>query len=202
MSRQKLAHLPELGSKHGLGGTNCWHANGYEHHAMTSSRTLVASAAAFIVTAWVGTATLGRCGSGNEATAIGSLRAINSGQASYAAACAGGGYATDLSDLVRAPSGSSQGFISPDLSTNGTVKSGYVITLSRESSAAVATVGSPGKTCNGSASQPVSSYFAAANPVSQATGTRYFATDTRGTIFFSTIGPIPNPIPANAPVVQ
>ena len=31
--------------------------------------------------------------SGNEASAIGSLRAINSGQASYSSSCAAGGYA-------------------------------------------------------------------------------------------------------------
>ena len=38
--------------------------------------------------------------SGNEASAIGSLRAINSGQASYSSSCAAGGYAIDLKDLV------------------------------------------------------------------------------------------------------
>ena len=53
--------------------------------------------------------------SGNEASAIGSLRAINSGQASFSSSCAGGGYAVDLADLVKKPTGSSQGFISPDL---------------------------------------------------------------------------------------
>jgi prepilin-type N-terminal cleavage/methylation domain-containing protein len=46
--------------------------------------------------------------SGNEASAIGSLRAINSGQASYSSSCAAGGYAIDLADLVLAPAGSSQ----------------------------------------------------------------------------------------------
>ena len=33
--------------------------------------------------------------SGNEASAIGSVRAVNSGQATYAASCGGGGYAPD-----------------------------------------------------------------------------------------------------------
>src|SRR5260370_21101015 len=63
--------------------------------------------------------------SGNEASAIGSLRAINSGQASYSSSCAAGGYAIDLKDLVKAPAGSNQGFISPDLYSNAVVKSGY-----------------------------------------------------------------------------
>src|SRR3989449_7965991 len=68
--------------------------------------------------------------SGNEASAIGSLRAINSGQASFSSSCAAGGYAVDLADLVKAPTGSSQGFISPDLKTNGITKSGYTVSVS------------------------------------------------------------------------
>ena len=39
--------------------------------------------------------------SGNEASAIGSLRAINSGEASYSSSCAAGGYAISLADLVK-----------------------------------------------------------------------------------------------------
>jgi prepilin-type N-terminal cleavage/methylation domain-containing protein len=62
--------------------------------------------------------------SGNEASAIGSLRAINSAQSTYSSSCGGGGYATDLADLALAPSGSSAGFISPDLAVNGVTKSG------------------------------------------------------------------------------
>src|SRR4051794_29002587 len=67
--------------------------------------------------------------SGNEASAIGSLRAINSGQASYSSSCAAGGYAVSLADLFKAPAGSTQGFISPDLQTDPSVKSGYTVTL-------------------------------------------------------------------------
>src|SRR5215207_9346003 len=65
--------------------------------------------------------------SGNEASAIGSLRAINSGQASFSSSCASGGYAATLEDLVKAPTGG-QGFISPDLSSSGVTKSGYTVT--------------------------------------------------------------------------
>src|ERR1700730_12974630 len=73
--------------------------------------------------------------SGNEASAIGSLRAINSGQASYSSSCAAGGYAIDLKDLVKAPAGSSQGFVSPDLYSNAVVKSGYTVSLAKDASA-------------------------------------------------------------------
>src|ERR1700675_3425635 len=66
--------------------------------------------------------------SGNEASAIASLRAINSAQASYSASCASGGYAGSLDDLVKAPTSGGQSFISPDLNVNGVTKSGYTVT--------------------------------------------------------------------------
>src|SRR3954471_21497530 len=72
--------------------------------------------------------------SGNEASAIGSLRAINSGQASFSSSCAAGGYAVTLADLVKAPTGSTQGFISPDLNANAVVKSGYTVTIAADGS--------------------------------------------------------------------
>src|SRR5262245_18367732 len=62
---------------------------------------------------------------GNEASAIGSVRAINSGQATYASACGGGGFATSLEDLAAEPTAGGSGFISPDLNANDIVKSGY-----------------------------------------------------------------------------
>src|SRR5262245_51209061 len=70
--------------------------------------------------------------SGNEASAIGSLRAINSGQAAFSSSCAAGAYATDLSDLQLKPSGSTQGFVSPDLKSNGVAKSGYNVSLAQD----------------------------------------------------------------------
>ena len=138
--------------------------------------------------------------SGNEASAIGSLRAINSGQASYASSCAAGGYAVTLDDLATPPSGSGQGFISPDLRTNGVAKSGYTVRLARDAAAGVTDIGTAAATCNASRRTPASSYFVSAEPVSASTGTRYFATDTRGIIFYST-SPIANPIVESVTVV-
>src|SRR5207237_1078160 len=132
--------------------------------------------------------------SGNEASAIGSLRAINSGQASFSSSCASGGYAVDLADLVKPPTGSSQGFISPDLKTNGITKSGYTVTLAADGAAGVTNIGST-TVCSGAVTQPKSSYFATADPLTPGgTGTRYFATDTRGTIFQDTAATIANPL--------
>jgi type IV pilus assembly protein PilA len=141
--------------------------------------------------------------SGNEASAIGSLRAINSGQASYSSSCAAGGYAVDLADLYKAPSGSTQGFISPDLATNGVTKSGYTVTLAADGNAGTQNIGTVSATCNGTGTQPVSSYFAKADPITAGgTGTRYFATDTRGSIFQDTTATIANPIPSTTAIVQ
>lgn len=119
--------------------------------------------------------------SGNEASGIGSLRAINSGQASYSSSCAAGGYAVSLVDLVKVPTAGGSGFISPDLNLNPVVKSGYSVSLA--AGAAAVNIGTPASTCN--ATQAQSDYFSNADPVTfNGTGTRSFASDTRGTIFF------------------
>jgi type IV pilus assembly protein PilA len=116
--------------------------------------------------------------SGNEASAIGSLRAISSAQSTYAASCANGMYADSLVTLGSGPSGGSA-FISPDLGASATVtKSGYSVSMS-------GTTATGGTSCNG-ATTLTSGYHAWADPVSTSTGTRYFGTNTTGTIWQST----------------
>jgi type IV pilus assembly protein PilA len=117
--------------------------------------------------------------SGNESSAIGSVRAINSAQASYSASAASGGYAIDLAVLVEPCPNSNQGFISPDLSANGVVKSGYTVALEAAAGGAELT----GVTdCNGVA--PQTDYFAKAEPVTLgSTGGRSFGSTASGTIF-------------------
>jgi prepilin-type N-terminal cleavage/methylation domain-containing protein len=120
--------------------------------------------------------------SGNEASAIGSLRAINSGQAAYSSSCANGGYAVTLNDLFKVPTAGGTGFVSPDLASNGVTKSNYVITL--VAGAGSSTVTAAANTCNLSTAAAVSGYYGTASPVAFGTsGTRWFATDARGTIF-------------------
>jgi type IV pilus assembly protein PilA len=122
--------------------------------------------------------------SGNEASAIGSLRAMNSGEAAYSSSCAAGGYAQQLEDLVLAPAGG-QGFISPDLATSKITKSGYVVNLVGGKGALTVTVAA--STCNKAAKDALSTYFGTADPVTYGgTGTRHFGTDTRGTIYQDT----------------
>ena len=119
--------------------------------------------------------------SGNEASAIGSLRAINSAQSTYASSCAQGNYATTLVALVTPPVAAGQSFISPDLGTDPTVKSGYTVTLGVGGTVATAGVTS----CHTAPLAVFPGYTGTADPVSTSTGTRFFATDNRGTIFFA-----------------
>jgi type IV pilus assembly protein PilA len=136
---------------------------------------------------------------GNEASGIGSLRAINSGQAAFSSSCAAGGYAASLEQLFAVPTTGGTGFISPDLAVTAVVKSGYTITLTAGSGSAPVTT--QASTCNNVA-DAVSIYFASADPVTiNSSGTRYFATDTRGTIFQDTAMALAEPL-ATAGTVQ
>ena len=122
---------------------------------------------------------------GNEASAIGSVRAINSAEASYAAAAGKGGYADRLATLAIPCPGSTVAFISPDLATDPSQKSGYAITLTGGTGA---NAGPPD--CNGTGT--LSNYYATAIPVlSGTTGHRGFASTGRGTIFFDASGVAP-----------
>jgi type IV pilus assembly protein PilA len=123
--------------------------------------------------------------SGNEASGIGSVRAINSANATYASSCASGGYAISLGNLATAPSGGTT-FISPDLSSNGTIKSGYTVTLGVGSTAVQVTA--QANTCNNGGNAN-SDYHATSTPVTVGgTGQRAFASDRRGTIYFQNTG--------------
>ena len=116
--------------------------------------------------------------SGNEASAIGSLRAISSAESTFSASCANGMYTGALTDLGSGPSGGSA-FISPDLgAASSATKSGYIINLS-------GTNATGGTSCN-SATKLTSGYHSWADPVSNSTGTRYFGSNTTGTIWQDT----------------
>jgi type IV pilus assembly protein PilA len=122
--------------------------------------------------------------SGNEASAIGSMRAINSGQATYAASAAGGGYAILLTTLGN-PCGGGAGapFLSQDLTTGASVlKSGYTITLADGAGG----VAGPND-CNGVATS--TAYYASATPATVGTtGQRAFATNNSMTVWQDTTG--------------
>ncbi len=119
--------------------------------------------------------------SGNEASAIGSLRTINSSEATFASSCGGGGYAPTMVTLATAPASGGPTFIPADLAAAaaGTPKSGYGFTLTNNGSAVVQVAAS---TCNNTADSHTE-FFSTANPTTVGTtGTRYFATDHSGMI--------------------
>jgi len=67
---------------------------------------------------------------GNETSAITSLKAMTVGQVQYSTTCGNGGYATSLPVLFAAPGGVGEGYISPDLGQSATpIKSGYNFAL-------------------------------------------------------------------------
>jgi type IV pilus assembly protein PilA len=135
--------------------------------------------------------------SGNEASAIGSLRAINSSQQAYSSSCANGFYAPTLVALGTAPTGGTP-FISPDLGgTAAPTKSGYAITLAGIAPSSAATT----VACNAVAAASLSgSYWSNASPTSPgSTGTRYFWTNTLGTIYTRSTAPITDAVGGAAP---
>ena len=116
---------------------------------------------------------------GNEVSAIGSLRAVNSAQSTYAASCGTGFYAPSLANLATPPVRSGgDGFIGADLATDPSLKSSYTVTLT----AGAAAAGAPAS-CNGVAvGAVVSTYFVGADPATGG-GARHFGTNQGGTIF-------------------
>lgn len=123
--------------------------------------------------------------SGNQASAIASLRAINSSQRAFQMTCGGAYYATQLPHLAEPPSTGGAAFISPDLATAAIVdKSGYRIQIQAGSD------GTPpaADACNGvPAGELSSSYYATANPlVAGLTGSHHYWLGVAGTIFFDT----------------
>jgi hypothetical protein len=122
--------------------------------------------------------------SGNEASAISSLRVINSGQHAYMTTCGNGFYASSLLILAEpAPAGAA--YISPDLGFATIIdKSGYRLTMAEGSEATTAV--KDGCNPSGIAANLFSSYYASNAPIiGGQTGTRWFFTNTTGAIFMA-----------------
>ena len=123
--------------------------------------------------------------SGNEASAIGSMRAVNTAQQSYSQQC--NGYATYLQELKTAGN-----FLSTDLTLGANaaavVKSGFNIQMAAGlNNTAMA---APPAGCAGTGTN----YYATAVPVSTSTGSRAFATDEQGTIWQNKANPAVVPV--------
>jgi prepilin-type N-terminal cleavage/methylation domain-containing protein len=116
--------------------------------------------------------------SGNETSAIGSMRAVNTAQVSYSAACGQGAYAVLFATLGTPPPGGNQPFLSTDLT--GAVspqKSGFTYTLAAGAGGAAGP-----NDCNGTGTNVT--YYTSAIPTSPAsTGNRAFASNQAGAIW-------------------
>jgi len=124
--------------------------------------------------------------SGNEASAIGSLRAINTAQSNYSSSCGWNHYTPSMVALIG------RGFLSPDMGFNP--KSGYNFALLPGAGAAAGPLD-----CLGQATLTV--YYASGTPLSPVYGTRGFATNLQGTIWQDTTGVPPvEPFTAGATV--
>jgi type IV pilus assembly protein PilA len=125
---------------------------------------------------------------GNESSAIASLRTTTSSQVSYSAACGNGAYASSYDILADPPAAApgSQGFISAEFNAAAPIaKSGYDLTLQ-----GAAGSGAGANDCNNVAT--VDGFYASAVPQTVGTtGTRGFAVDTNMTIFQDTTGAAP-----------
>lgn len=116
--------------------------------------------------------------SAGAASAIGSLRAIGSGELTFALTCGGGFYAPSLTALGTPAVGSQAAYISPNLSIADTVsRSGYVLQVSTEAFA-----GAPAS-CNGLGAGATGQGFKAGADAIDSTNFRYFSSNASGQIY-------------------
>ncbi len=121
---------------------------------------------------------------GNEASAIGSVRAVNSAESAFAAAGVGSPYSATLARLAAGCAGGA-GFVSTDISLDPSTKSGYTVAL-------VAGGGSAAQGTGCDAVAGISAYVVSAIPVTfQTSGNRSFGSTTSGTIFWNATAAAP-----------
>jgi type IV pilus assembly protein PilA len=117
--------------------------------------------------------------SGNETSAIGGLRAINTAQINFSSACGMGAYATTLTELAEGPmNDTTNPFLSNDLTGSATPsKSGYDYTMAPGMNMAAGPM-----SCNMNATDVT--FYATSVPSSVGgTGSRGFATSQAGAIW-------------------
>ena len=119
--------------------------------------------------------------SAGSASAIASMRVINSAQLTFAITCGNGFYAPNLTSLAKVPVGTQDGFIKNDLgSADVVVKSGFTIQMSGTP------FGGAPDTCNQiGAGMAAQAFKAGADPL-DASMTRFFGVNAMGTIYEDT----------------
>ena len=114
----------------------------------------------------------------STAAAMGTLRAINSGQLSYAITCGSGFYAPNLPTLGTAAAGTTYAFVPPDIGAAATIhRNNYRIQMSGTA------IGAAPPSCNGlAAGLGVVGYRAGADSL-DAGFPVFFSTNTSGSIW-------------------
>jgi type IV pilus assembly protein PilA len=117
---------------------------------------------------------------GAEASAIGSISAINQAQVAYSHTCGNQKFAPRLPTLGKRNPGTNAPYLSPDLTgAEVVVKSGYTIVMEGTE------VAEPLQTCTGDI--PVDAYHITADPVKPGiTGNRHFGSNVTLAIYEST----------------
>lgn len=120
---------------------------------------------------------------GNMASALGSMRAIISAQILYSVSCGSGSYSPNLVNLGVPATGVTEGFLAPDLAAAETItKSGYVLTMGSSAGPAADAPAS----CNGLPPGTMAGgFYVTATPESAEMGTRAFAANTDGIVWFA-----------------
>ena len=123
--------------------------------------------------------------SGNEASAIGSLRAVVSAQADFNGL--NRGYATNLNRLAFLCPNQTVPYISADLSVNDVTKSGYTFTLANGANGVAAP-----NDCGGTGVPTSTTFYGTAIPINVGTtGNRAFATNVGSALWQDTAGTAP-----------
>jgi len=136
-----------------------------------------------------------------SASALGTLRVINSAQLSFAVTCGSGFYSPDLPTLGVAPPAGFAAFLPPELTMGATfIKSGYTFSMTGTS-----LPGAPAS-CNGlAAGMGAPGYVAVGDPVDSAGNPHFYGTNADGTIYeasstFSGTLPESGPSPMGTPI--
>lgn len=136
---------------------------------------------------------------GNETSALASMRVTTASQVSYSATWGNGGYASSYEILGTPPTGTTEAFISPDLGHAPPItKAGYTFTLGPGA-------GSVTGPNDGAGNATITAWLATAVPQTPNTsGTRAFAVNQSNTIWQNTAGggatPPTEPFTASATV--
>jgi prepilin-type N-terminal cleavage/methylation domain-containing protein len=115
---------------------------------------------------------------GNETSAVTSLKITNTSQLSYSTVCGQGAYAASFPVLLAPPGGTGEGFISADLGGQvSPIKTGYQFTMAPGAASAAGP-----NDCNGTAT--ITTYYVTGVPQSLGTsGGRSFATNQSQTVW-------------------